>query len=209
MLEEELRRIRETGSRSGAGAAASGAGADGAACPQSVNAFAWACSTARAAGGGATRNAEPGRRAGIASGRGAKTSTSAEPGVGPGRSATATSGLTVTITSTTTSICAINGFDVTLLATGTCSLTATQSGDQNVKSAQAVTRTFVISKASQTITFAKPANHTLLETPFTVEAAASSALSVTLASTTTGVCTVNGFDITLLAAGSCSLATGS
>ena len=120
-------------------------------------------------------------------------------------SATATSGLTVTITSTTTSICTINGFDVTLLATGTCSLTATQSGDQNVKPAQAVTRTFVISKASQTITFAKPANHTLLETPFTVEAAASSGSAVTLASTTTGVCTVNGFDITLLAAGSCSI----
>ena len=60
----------------------------GAGCPQSISALAWACSTARAAGGGATRKAEPARRAGIASGRGAKTSTSAEPGVGPCRSST-------------------------------------------------------------------------------------------------------------------------
>ncbi|MDE2257776.1 MAG: putative Ig domain-containing protein, partial [Xanthomonadaceae bacterium] len=48
---------------------------------------------------------------------------------------TASSGLPVTLTSTTPTICTVSGtgptFTVTLLATGTCTLTASQAGDAN------------------------------------------------------------------------------
>ncbi len=99
----------------------------------------------------------------------------------------------------------MSGFSITLLTAGTCSITATQPGDAVYKAANPVTRSFTVSQASQTITFAKPANQTLLASPLTVSATASSGLTVTLTSTTTAVCTVSGFSITLLTAGTCSI----
>ena len=82
-----------TGSRSGRPPAArpgSAAGRGG--CAQSVSALVWTCSSTRAAGGGATRNAEPASRLGMASERGGKSSTSAEPGPPEGRSETPSMG---------------------------------------------------------------------------------------------------------------------
>jgi hypothetical protein len=119
--------------------------------------------------------------------------------------ATATSGLTVTLTSTTTGICSVSGFDVALLAAGTCSITATQPGDATVKPATSVVRSFTVSQATQAITFANPGTHGLGQTPFVVTATASSGLAVSVTSTTLAVCTVDGFDVSLLAPGTCSL----
>ena len=69
----------------------------------------------------------------------------------------ATSGLVVTLLSTSTTICTVNGFAVTLITTGLCSLTASQVGGTVGSiiylAATPITRTFVISKASgRTIT---------------------------------------------------------
>ena len=119
--------------------------------------------------------------------------------------ATASSGLPVTVTSTTTAVCTINGFEVTLLAPGTCSLAATQAGNDVYKPAPSVTRSFNVTKAAQSITFTNPGTRTMLQTPFTVTATASSGLAVTVTSTTTAVCTVGGFEVTLLGPGTCSL----
>ena len=119
--------------------------------------------------------------------------------------ATASSGLPVTLTSTTTSVCTVAGFTITFLAAGDCSITASQAGNITYKAAGSVTRTFSVSKAKQTITFDKPTPKTMLETPFTVVATSDSGLAVTLTSTTTAVCTVAGFDITLLKNGTCSI----
>ncbi|HEY4356790.1 MAG TPA: choice-of-anchor D domain-containing protein, partial [Acidobacteriaceae bacterium] len=58
--------------------------------------------------------------------------------------ATASSGLAVTLTSLTPSICAIAGFSVTVLQTGTCSAQASQAGNDAFDPAQSVTQSFSV-----------------------------------------------------------------
>jgi hypothetical protein len=55
---------------------------------------------------------------------------------------TASSSLTVTLTSTTTGICTVTGFVITAVASGTCSITASQAGNANFVAATDVIRTF-------------------------------------------------------------------
>jgi hypothetical protein len=120
-------------------------------------------------------------------------------------SPTASSGLAVTLASGDTSVCTVSGFDVTMTSVGTCSLTASQAGNVNFNAAPSVTQEFVISQASQTITFAEPVDRAWSSSAFSVSPTASSGLAVTLASDDTSVCTVSGFDVTMLKTGTCSL----
>jgi ribosomal protein S11 len=60
----------------------------------------------------------------------------------------------------------------------------------------------------QTITFAKPANATLAQSPLNLSATATSGLAVTFTTTTPTVCTAggtNGSTIILLKAGTCTV----
>lgn len=116
----------------------------------------------------------------------------------------ADSGLTVSMASTTTSVCTVNGFVVTFVSIGTCSLTASQAGDSNFSAATNVVRSFVITNP-QTITFAQPADQLLSAASLTLAPTASSALTVTLTATTPGVCSVTGFVVTFVTNGVCSL----
>ena len=59
--------------------------------------------------------------------------------------------------------------------------------------------------ASQTITFGALANQAFGTAPFTVSATASSGLTVSFNSQTTGVCTVSGTTVTLVAVGTCTI----
>ncbi len=59
-------------------------------------------------------------------------------------SATASSGLPVTVTSNTTFICTVSGNRITLLAAGTCSVTARQNGNGSYTGAIPVTHTFSV-----------------------------------------------------------------
>lgn len=59
-------------------------------------------------------------------------------------SATASSGLTVSYKSTTPAICTVSGSTVTLVARGTCAITAEQAGDANFSAAASVSRSFLI-----------------------------------------------------------------
>jgi hypothetical protein len=119
--------------------------------------------------------------------------------------ATATSGLPVTFASATTSVCAVSGSTVTVLAAGACSITASQPGNASYAAATPVTQAFAVSPASQTIAFAPLANLTYGAAAFTLTATATSGLSVTFASTTNSVCAVSGSTVTVLAAGACSI----
>jgi uncharacterized repeat protein (TIGR02543 family) len=119
--------------------------------------------------------------------------------------ATASSGLTVTLTSLSPSICTVSGFTVTLVATGTCQLRASQAGDTTYAPASPVTRSFNISTGTaQTITFTQPADKFVGET-FASGATADSGLTVTLTSSTTGVCTVSALNISAVATGTCTI----
>jgi uncharacterized protein (TIGR03437 family) len=69
--------------------------------------------------------------------------------------ATATSALAVTYTSNSIAVCTVAGSSATLVAVGTCSITANQSGNGSFLAATPVTRTFLVTQAVQsTVTLA-------------------------------------------------------
>jgi len=118
---------------------------------------------------------------------------------------TSTSSLTVALTSTTTGICTVAGNVITAVASGTCSITASQSGNAYYAAATDVVRTFIIVLAAQSITFDTPQGMTVGGANQIIAANATSSLTVTLVSTTTGICTVAGNVITAVASGTCSI----
>ena len=67
---------------------------------------------------------------------------------------------------------------------------------------------FQIARVAQTITFSAPIGRVFSATPFTVTATSDSSLLMTLTSSTTSVCTVSGFQVTMLTAGLCTLTAG-
>ena len=111
----------------------------------------------------------------------------------------------VTFSSTTTAVCIVNGSTVTLIAAGTCTIEADQAGDANFNAAPPVTRSFVVGKASQTITFPAIVSFTWLGGSSTLAATASSGLPVTY-SLISGPCSISGSTVTATAAGSCVIA---
>ena len=119
--------------------------------------------------------------------------------------ATSSSGLPVTVSSSTTGVCTVTGLVLNLVSTGSCVLTATQSGGTSSAAAPSVSRTIAVTAKPQTISFSPPASLTLDQSPYTLVATSSSGLPVTVSSSTTGVCTVSGLVLTLLSAGTCSL----
>jgi outer membrane protein OmpA-like peptidoglycan-associated protein len=120
---------------------------------------------------------------------------------------TASSDLAVSLASTTNSICTVSTLDVTMVTVGSCSLTATQAGNDYFNAATSISRSFTISQASQSITFATPTDRAWSASTFTVAPTASSDLAVSLTSTTTAVCTVSSFTVTMVKAGTCTLST--
>ena len=117
------------------------------------------------------------------------------------------SGNPVTFASTTSSICSVSGNTVTVLAVGTCTLTANQAGNASYSAALEKTANVVIStNANQTITFNPLANRVYSTTPFTVSATSSSGLAVTFSSSTQSVCAVAGSTVTMLTVGTCGIA---
>ncbi|MFA7267919.1 MAG: c-type cytochrome [Sterolibacterium sp.] len=131
-------------------------------------------------------------------------------GATPALSATSTSGLPVTITSGTPAVCNINNGTLILVAAGTCTLSASQSGNSVYNAAAPVDNSFTVASASgavlatQTITFA-PVGAQKVGTPVTLSASSDSGLAVSLASTTPTICTLSGNILTLVAAGNCSI----
>ncbi len=123
-------------------------------------------------------------------------------------SATATSGLAVSFTSTTTPVCTVSGATVTLVASGTCTIQASQIGNTNYAAAAPVNQSFQVTQViqSQAITFGALSNEVLGVAPFTISATATSGLPVSFATTTPAVCTVDAnASVTLVAAGTCTI----
>lgn len=128
----------------------------------------------------------------------------------PVLSATATSGLPVIITSSTPEVCNVANGTLILVAAGTCSLSANQSGNSSYNAAIAVVNTFTVASANgavlpkQTIIFAAVGAQKV-GTPVTLAATSDSGLAVSLASTTPAICTLSGNILTPLAAGDCTI----
>jgi hypothetical protein len=92
-----------------------------------------------------------------------------------------------------------------MVAVGVCTLTASQAGDSYYLPASSVVRSFTIAKNPQAITFDGIADRLLSASPFSVIASSDSGLAVSLVSSTSGVCTVSGLQVTLVADGVCTL----
>ena len=123
-------------------------------------------------------------------------------------SATATSGLAVSLTSDTPSVCTLSSGQVSFGGVGTCTIQAGQDGSANYDAAAVVTQSFAVSPAPQTITFTStppPAPTVGSVVGYTVAARASSGLAVSLVSGTPFVCTLVGSQVTLVAAGTCTI----
>ena len=128
----------------------------------------------------------------------------------PPLGATASSGLPVTYTSNNTAACTVAGVFITLVAGGTCSITASQGGNGVYDPAVPVTQIFYVvgpKLVAQTITFGPLSNLFLGSTPAPLSATASSGLPVSFAPTiaTETFCTVSGTTLKLLNVGTCSL----
>jgi mono/diheme cytochrome c family protein len=80
----------------------------------------------------------------------------------PALSATSTSGLAITFASTTPSVCTVNGTVLTLVAAGSCSVTANQAGDASFAPAAEVLRTFTVAAALPPVVVASAAAGKLL-----------------------------------------------
>ena len=119
--------------------------------------------------------------------------------------ATASSNLPVSYASTTTPVCTVSGNTLTLVSTGTCAITASQTGSATYGPAPPITQSFTITQASQTISFPQPAALPVGSGPTALAATTSSGLLVSFASTTPTVCTVSGGSVTPVAAGSCGI----
>lgn len=127
----------------------------------------------------------------------------------PALSASASSALAVSLTSTTASVCTVSGTTLTLVAPGTCSLTASQAGNSTYAAAADVSVSFTVAAApiAQTITFPSPGDLVIGNTVPALGATASSGLAVSYSSSTPSVCTASGTSttLTLVAAGTCTI----
>jgi subtilase family serine protease len=119
-------------------------------------------------------------------------------------SATASSGLTVSFTSLTTSVCTVSGNSASLLEAGTCTIQASQPGNDDYLAAPRVNQSFTVTHVAQTIDFPAITSHAALSTA-TLSATASSGLTVSYTSLTTSICTVSGNTASLLEAGTCTI----
>ncbi len=125
-----------------------------------------------------------------------------------GVSATATSGLTVTFTSTTPGACTVAGSTVTIVAAGTCSINADQSGNANYSAAPTVTDGITINPAGQTITFTStpPGSATVGGPTYTVTATGGTSgnpVTFTIDATSSSVCTIAGATVSFIGTGTC------
>ncbi|MBI1767754.1 MAG: lamin tail domain-containing protein [Bacteroidetes bacterium] len=120
-------------------------------------------------------------------------------------SGVASSGLTVAYVSSDPTIASIsNENKVTILKTGSVSITASQPGNTNYNAATDIVQSFIIIKANQAITFNAPASKTLGGAPFNVSATSTSGLTVSFASTSDKI-VIDGTQVTLVKAGRASI----
>jgi hypothetical protein len=115
------------------------------------------------------------------------------------------SGLPVSFASQTPAVCTVSGSTAHIVSAGSCTIRASQAGNDTYFAAPDVDRTFTINAANQTITFNALADKTYGDADFGVTASASSGLAVTFSSTTTGVCTVSGVTVHIVSAGGCTI----
>lgn len=124
-------------------------------------------------------------------------------------SITATSGLPVVIKTESSVICRYkaDSSELFLESAGTCTVVASQAGNNTFKPAETITRTFEIKKKDQNIIY-KPIKDLIYSkniADLEFIPSASSSLNVTLAVTDKSICTVQNGKVKILKVGACDL----
>lgn len=115
--------------------------------------------------------------------------------------ATASSELAVSYTAS--GACTVTGNTVDVVSVGSCTITASQAGNEFYNAAADVSHTFEIGVADQVISFAPLAGKTYGAADFAPGATSSSGLAVNYA--VSGSCVLNGSDIHITAIGTCTI----
>jgi gliding motility-associated-like protein len=116
--------------------------------------------------------------------------------------ATSSSGLTVTYTSDNENVATIVDNMIHITGAGTAVITASQAGNNTYYPAQDVTRTIIVAKAAQTITFTNYPDELMIGETYNLTAVASSGLAVLFESTNATIATVTGNLLTAIKKGS-------
>ena len=116
-----------------------------------------------------------------------------------------TAGITFSVANGTTT-CTLTAGSLSVAGAGTCIVTATRAADANYTAQSSAPTTVTFAHAAQSITFGQLSNKTLGAGTVALTATASSGLGVTFTSTNTSVCTVSGSTVTLVSAGTCTIA---
>ncbi|MFM7859482.1 MAG: T9SS type A sorting domain-containing protein, partial [Flammeovirgaceae bacterium] len=106
-------------------------------------------------------------------------------------SALASSGLPITYTSSNPNVATIATNKVTIVGAGSCTITASQAGNESFLAASA-SQPLTVSKANQTITFPALANKAITDAPFNLTASASSSLPIVYSTTSNNITLTNG-----------------
>ena len=110
-----------------------------------------------------------------------------------------------TATSVTPTICSVlNNSTIKILTSGVCKITATNPGAVTHKPARAVTRSFTISKAANTVTLSDFAWLSMANPTADLTATETSG-TTTLTSLTTKYCTLSGNKVTAIKVGTCTI----
>ncbi|KQC01619.1 S-layer family protein, partial [Pedobacter sp. Hv1] len=112
----------------------------------------------------------------------------------------------ITYISSNTNVATIVGNTVTIVGTGSSTITASQTGDAQYNAAISVDQTLTVNKATQSITFATLANKTYGDAAFNLTATGgASNQTVTYVSSNTNVATITGNTVTIVGAGNTTI----
>lgn len=118
--------------------------------------------------------------------------------------ATADSGLPVTYASSNTSVATVSGSTLTVVGTGTSTITASQAGNASFNAATDVTQIVTVNKGDQSISFAALPAKKYGDVPFS-PATASSGLAISYTSSNLNVATVSGNTVTIVGLGTSTI----
>ncbi len=106
-----------------------------------------------------------------------------------GSNASASSGLAVSLASLTVDTCTVSGLSITIIATGSCSVRASQAGDATFAAASPVEQTFLVSAPAPATTTTVAPTTTEATTTTTTTTVAPTTTATTIAPTTTAATT--------------------
>lgn len=121
--------------------------------------------------------------------------------------ASATSSLPVSFVSSDLGVATINGNTVTITGAGSVTITASQTGNANYQAATSVNQQLTVNKATQAITFGTIPSKVFGDSPFSLTASGGmSGNPVTYTSSNVNVATVSGSTVSIVGAGSATIA---